>query len=284
MRDSVEQFIPAGMGWQPDLPDLRDYTAGHPSLQAITLPYVTERSSLPTSVDLRCDAEGVYLPFPGDQGRLNLSCAFTCLGLFEYFQRRVLGQAFSGSPFFVYQMTRRMMNVPFNASVNLRTTFKAIRRYGTPPESMCRAEDNSVAELTDISLLGFRKDWEDFVYFKPVLPNQYGQDALFSVKAFVAAGYPIAMGFSVPSSIDNSGRILWRPCDDAYLGGQAALIVGYDDNRISQNRGALLLRSSWGSQWGENGAVGYLTGLSSRGLQPIFGQLRGIRGQSPGHP
>ena len=41
---------------------------------------------------------------------------------------------------------------------------------------------------------------------------------------------------------------------DDIRGGQAVTAVGYDDNRrIRSDRGAILFRSSWGSQWGDDG-------------------------------
>jgi C1A family cysteine protease len=249
----VQKFTPPSFGWQRDLPDFRDYTAAHPSIQNLIRQRMISSDSLPSQIDLRSDSEGVYLPFAEDQGRLNTSCAFACLGLIEYFHRRVLGVAFDGSPYFVYQMTRRLLNAPFNTGVDLRTTFKAMRRYGIPPGHMCCPEHGNESMLSDISLLGFAKEYEDLLYFRPVSSNQSGAGCLSSIKCFLASGFPIAMGFVVPTSIDASGMLLWKPYDDTYLGGQAVLVAGYDDSRIAHNRGALLIRSSWGSQWGENG-------------------------------
>ncbi len=44
------------------------------------------------------------------------------------------------------------------------------------------------------------------------------------------------------------------------MGGHAVCAVGYDDSRVIVNpankkssKGALLIRNSWGSSWGENG-------------------------------
>jgi C1A family cysteine protease len=61
------------------------------------------------------------------------------------------------------------------------------------------------------------------------------------------------MGFSVPRSITQDSQILFRPSFDSYRGGQTVLAVGYDDARLPSGRGAVLVRNSWGTQWGESG-------------------------------
>ena len=75
------------MGWQPDLPDSRDYSHGHPAV----LPSLRKLKrlgpeELPDEVDLRFDSEGEYFTQPLDQGPLNSSTAFAVLSLIEYFE------------------------------------------------------------------------------------------------------------------------------------------------------------------------------------------------------
>ena len=80
-----------------------------------------------------------------------------------------------------------------------------------------------------------------------------GNDTLQAVKAFLAAGFPCTCGFPVPDSLTHEADIPYRPTFDAIVGGQAVVVVGYDDRWLRGSRGALLVRSSWGSQWGEAG-------------------------------
>ncbi len=93
-----------------------------------------------------------------------------------------------------------------------------------------------------------------------------GGEVLLRVKAFLAAGFPSAFGFSVPNSLSREPDILFRPTIDALLGAQAAVAVGYDDKKYvhsqkpnqadatqQQQAGALLIRSSWGTAWGDAG-------------------------------
>jgi C1A family cysteine protease len=80
-----------------------------------------------------------------------------------------------------------------------------------------------------------------------------GIQNLQTVKSFLAAGYPAAFGFAVPNTLSDDGNIPYRPTFDSTAGGQAMLAVGYDDRWLRGSRGALLVRSSWGERWGEDG-------------------------------
>jgi C1A family cysteine protease len=70
-------------------------------------------------------------------------------------------------------------------------------------------------------------------------------------------------GFTVYSSVEqasDSGRIPFPSPLDKIEGGHAVVAVGYDDKMKIKNRyggeeaeGALLIRNSWGQDWGEAG-------------------------------
>jgi C1A family cysteine protease len=72
-------------------------------------------------------------------------------------------------------------------------------------------------------------------------------------------------GFTVYSSIhqagDNDGKIPYPGNGERIEGGHAIVAAGYDDNMkiknsiagSSETTGALLIRNSWGEDWGRNG-------------------------------
>jgi len=71
-------------------------------------------------------------------------------------------------------------------------------------------------------------------------------------------------GFTVYSSIDqanDSGKIPYPVRGDKIAGGHAIVVAGYDDKIKIKNdatgaketSGALLIRNSWSSNWGDNG-------------------------------
>ncbi len=74
-------------------------------------------------------------------------------------------------------------------------------------------------------------------------------------------------GFTVYSSIhqaDKDGKIPFPSPKESVLGGHAIDAVGYDDKMKIKNQingyetaGALIIRNSWGTGWGDNG-YGYL--------------------------
>jgi C1A family cysteine protease len=203
---------------------------------------------------LRQDEEGVYFSPPDDQGCLNSSTAFAVLALVEYFERKTMGRTFEGSPLFLYEMTEKHTGAPRDACVGIRDAFKTLRRYGVPPNEMRPyTDDRTKCESTDLSLLGFASDYASILYFRIDSGGCSGSDRLTALKSSLARGLPVVMGFSVPRSITQDSQILFRPSFDSYRGGQTVLAVGYDDARLPSGRGAVLVRNSWGTQWGESG-------------------------------
>jgi len=62
-------------------------------------------------------------------------------------------------------------------------------------------------------------------------------------------------GFTVYSSLSNDADIPYPSVHDKVSGGHAILAVGYDDKHKNKNAkpGALLIRNSWGTSWGDGG-------------------------------
>jgi C1A family cysteine protease len=81
---------------------------------------------------------------------------------------------------------------------------------------------------------------------------------LSSIRRNLAAGLALMFGFTVYSSIPpigtGSGDIPYPGPEERVLGGHAIVAVGYDDKKqIGKEKGALLIRNSWGTEWGELG-------------------------------
>jgi C1A family cysteine protease len=242
---------PRGMGWQRDLKDGRDYRPDHAAVNELLSKLGRSRlrrQRLPASIDLR-----EYFFTPQDQGSLNSSSAFAVLALVGYFEARSRGHVLDASRLFLFQIALKLLGLTGNAGVDLRTTFKALARFGAPPERFWPYEaERFQFDPTDAFLFSFARDFEAIRYFR--LDAADGENTLRLVKSFLASGFVSAFGFAVPSSLAGDADIGYRPLFDSIRGGQAVLAVGYDDNRrIASDTGALLFRGSWGARWGEAG-------------------------------
>jgi C1A family cysteine protease len=102
-------------------------------------------------------------------------------------------------------------------------------------------------------------------YYRLDPPGTTPVELLTRIKKNLAAGLPSMFGFTVYSSIvqagDNGGKIPFPSKGDKIEGGHAIVAAGYDDKMKIKNSitgavettGALLIRNSWGTSWGDNG-------------------------------
>lgn len=97
----------------------------------------------------------------------------------------------------------------------------------------------------------------------PVGHNVPVDVALASVKRWIATGTPAIFGFYGFPSFSNTdvpGGIPFPAPGERAIWGHAVTAVGYDDDMKITNtksnketKGALLIRNSWGTQWGDHG-------------------------------
>ena len=106
--------------------------------------------------------------------------------------------------------------------------------------------------MRDSALLGYRDRVMDLVYFR-IDRMVHQSDLLRHLKHFLYAGFPVVFGIPIPRGTSDQPIINCRPKYDSYLGGQAILALGFDDNKLSPGRGALLVQNCWGKQWGDKG-------------------------------
>lgn len=252
------------MGWIPDLPDARDYTYRDEEILPLlrNLKHLTT-TELPDQVDLRYGDEGeVFFTEVEDQGPVNSSTAFAVLSLVEYIERRVHGRTFDGSKLFIYKVTRNLRNrqskVSGDTGADIRTTLKALCRFGVPDEADWPYDPYRFDEEPTSFVYQAARPIKELRYFR--IDSLTGTTSIDSKKSlwdlvtsFLAAGVPVAFGFSVPTSLSKSSEIGCRLGLDGVRGGQAFVAVGYKLNQFGRNQHALLIRSSWGKQWGDNG-------------------------------
>lgn len=260
--------VPYAMGWVPELPDVRDYTAetGDVAVLLSTVPAgATVRATAPAApsrVDLRqwCS--------PIENQRTIGSCTANAgVGIVEYYQRRAFGKHLDGSRLFVYKVTRNLLGWTGDTGAWLRTTMGALCMFGVPPE---RHWPYDVASYDTeppafVYALGQAYQAEKFYRLDP--PGSTPAALLDAIKKHLVAGVPPMFGFTVYDSLsqgEDDGRIPFPLQSDRVEGGHAVVAVGYDDDMEIRHsgaarptRGALIVRNSWGTGWGDRG-YGYM--------------------------
>jgi C1A family cysteine protease len=244
------------MGWERDLPDFRDFTVHSPGVQGIRAklrarPRVEEAT--PASADLRQWCSPIE-----DQGNLGSCTANAGAGLLEYFQRRAYGKHLDGSRLFLYKATRNLLGWTGDQGAYLRTTMKAMALFGLPPENHWPYDIAQFDTEPPAFCYAFAQSYQALKYYRLDPPGQDTSKTLEALKENLAVGLPAMFGFTVYSSIpgpgDGKGEIPFPKPGDAVEGGHAIVAVGYDDKKtIGKDTGALLIRNSWGTEWGMAG-------------------------------
>jgi C1A family cysteine protease len=240
-----------GLGWHRALPDFKDFSPQSPPVKKALrqLPRASAgRSRRPAAVDLR-----EYFPPVYDQLGLNASSVHACVGLAEYFERRANGRNVAPSRLFLYKVARRLRGWRGDVGIDLRTVLKAMKCFGMPPERYWPYDAERFDQDPDGFLYSFIDEHRSMSYVRLDTGEAGGRETLEAVRSFLAAGFPAVFGFSMPGSFSLEGEFQFRPTFDRVYGGQAVVAVGYDDRRLAATRGALLIRNSWGTDWGEGG-------------------------------
>jgi len=272
MSETVKKF---GMGWLPDYPDFRDYTVEHnkvasrlkalgqkDSIKAMLSKVgVAKRAktSLPDSVDLKEWCSPIE-----DQGELGSCTAQAGVGLVEYFERRAFGRHIDGSRLFLYKATRNMLHSTGDTGAFLRTTMGAMTLFGVPPEEFWPYDLANFDKEPPAFCYAFAQNYQTISYYRLDPPGTSKEALLKQIKTNLAGGLPSMFGFTVYSSISQAtttGKIPYPTSGENILGGHAVVAVGYDDTMKIKNTnpgetettGAMLIRNSWGTDWGSGG-------------------------------
>lgn len=200
-----------------------------------------------------------------NQGDINSCTAFAGVALLEYFARRNKDESTYVSPLFLYKVARNLMNAFGDVGASVRETMKAMAAFGVPPEKYWPYEVDKFDEDPPAFCYSYAQSYKTLKYFRLDRSDLTKEILLFQIQAVLAAGFPCIFGFTVYSSIYNEenidkGYIPYPSKGDQVVGGHTVVAVGYDNYKEikysdgkGKSTGALLIRNSWGTAWGQKG-------------------------------
>ena len=261
-------------GWLPDFPSIYDFTVETDGIsdklqslrQKDSIKEMLSRAGvtgggvgLPAKVDLRQWCSPIE-----DQETIGSCTAHAGVGLVEYFECRAFGRHVDASRLFLYKATRNIMHETGDTGGFLRNTMEALCAFGTPPEEYWPYDVKRFDEEPTAFCYAFGQNYKAISYYRYDPSGTDKKELLERIKQHLAAGLPAMFGFTVYSSIqqaNSTGKIPFPATGEKVVGGHAIDAVGYDDKmkikntnlKGSETTGALLIRNSWRTSWGESG-------------------------------
>jgi C1A family cysteine protease len=225
-------------GWKKDVADKRDY-------RYRTL-YTRPVDELPESVDLRKDMSAVE-----NQGHVGSCTANAAVGAMEFLKRDRLNRKVlcftvrrDLSRLFVYYNTRMIEGtVDSDAGASIRNTIKSLANYGVCYSRSWPYMESKFDDKPDDDCYKEGEKYKVAAYYRV--------ETMPEILNALAAGYPVAFGALLFDGFNTSARtgIVDSPVPgDVPIGAHAMLISGY--NRPEKR---LLVRNSWGPEWGLGG-------------------------------
>jgi C1A family cysteine protease len=140
----------------------------------------------------------------------------------------------------------------------------ALVLFGVPPEEYWPYVISDFDKEPSAFCYAFAQNYQAISYYRLDPPSTPKDLLLNRIKTNLVAGLPSMFGFTVYSSISQAaatGKIPYPTAGERILGGHAIVAAGYDDNMKIKNAnpgaaettGALLIRNSWGTGWGDKG-------------------------------
>ena len=269
-----------GTGWLKDYPDFRDNTpdtstiSAKQKLRGVEEPVseilgklkpsptksksVAKKVAAVTKVDLTHWCSPIE-----DQGGIGSCTAHAGVGLYEYFERRAFGRHIDASRLFLYKATRNLLKWTADDGAYLRTTMAAMTLFGLVPEKYWPYKEDQFNTEPTAFMYSYAQNFQSLLYYRLDADGVRGKLLLEKIKEHLTNGLPMMFGFTCFTSLDQSddGKIPFPDRNEEVDGGHAVMAVGFDDklkivnpnNNQIISTGAIKIRNSWGTEWGEDG-------------------------------
>lgn len=219
-------------GWNPDLPDHRDFEADHaPTTQ-------------PRKVDLR---EAGFLPPVWNQGELGSCVAHASGAAYMFCQAKNNQEYWMPSRLFLYYNARDLENsTQSDDGCQIRDSIKTLNSMGVCDESLWPYLPSKFSQKPPKACYD-KGDTEELTKYARVEQTASG------LQKALAAGYPVVLGIALfesfeSESVSRTGIVSLPNPSEKSLGGHAVLVVGYDSRKK-----VFIVRNSWGTEWGQQG-------------------------------
>ncbi|MBW4511469.1 MAG: C1 family peptidase [Scytonematopsis contorta HA4267-MV1] len=199
-------------------------------------------TELPPEADLRG-----YMPTVEDQGQIGSCTANTLAGACEYLVNRQYG-GYDFSRLFIYYNARKRDNIEGDRGSSIATSVTVMTEQGVCSEATWSYEP----QLVDVepSQIAYQEAKNFIIKDARQLPVD-----LYTMKNFLANGYPFAFGIKLFNSFQQVNESGWVTMPDPNSEGglevhghHAMLCVGYSDNYQ-----VFIVRNSWSESWGHGG-------------------------------
>lgn len=267
-----------GLGWLREPPDHRDYIIDeHPDTKKFFAPddavFTARARELPESADIRRYCSPIE-----NQGALGSCTAQAVIGCAEFLHNRYRRPVVDGSRLFLYKVTRNVLGWTGDTGAYIRTTMHALGAFGAPPE---RYWPHNIADF-DVEptpfAYSYARAYRGLCYYRHDRNGRSREDLLEMIKRMMSYALPVVFGFTVYDFGDDGGNFHMPEPGQRPYGGHAIVAVGYDDNHVIDDvPGALLIRNSWGTGWGQDGYGWLPYGYVLEGLSSDFWTLYNVR-------
>ena len=236
-------------GWIKQKPDPRDYTVKFNLLPG-------KPAKLPASCDLRSKCPPIE-----NQGQHGTCTQFAYCGVASFMENKQ-GHGFQAfSENFGYYKTvhdiegENPLNDP---GATIRDTMDAAKKFGTCFSKTWPYDEAHFGKKPNAVAIAEALRYQLISYAALDKIGTSPATILTNVKTMVASGFPAEFGFRVLKSfmsIGANGLMPYPKAGEEELGGHAVVAVGYNDAIKCPNasKGALLIRNSWGTDWGLEG-------------------------------